>query len=148
MTSASPPSAPRRFGLRTLGFLVLPLLLLAGVIALFLGQGGMRLESAAPIESLSIERYTLDTGQINISVRNTGAEDTTAFSGGNVAVFITDSGADKNVSHKELIIPGYASPLSGRIEEATGWKVLVGPRDAAEIGEFLHEEWKKSPPQN
>ena len=50
---------------------------------------------------------------------------------------------ENEVSHRKLIIPGYASPLSGRIEEATGWKVLVGPRDAAEIGEFLHEEWKK-----
>lgn len=53
---------------------------------------------------------------------------------------------DHEVSHKTLIIPGYASPLSGRIEEATGWKVIVGPRDAAEIGEFLHEEWKVPKP--
>ncbi|MGD0080213.1 MAG: acetyl-CoA decarbonylase/synthase complex subunit gamma [Methanoregula sp.] len=52
-------------------------------------------------------------------------------------------GVENEVSHRTLIIPGYAAPLSGRIEEATGWKVLVGPRDAAEIGEFLHEEWKK-----
>jgi acetyl-CoA decarbonylase/synthase complex subunit gamma len=52
-------------------------------------------------------------------------------------------GVEDEVSHRKLIIPGYASPLSGRIEEATGWKVLVGPRDAAEIGEFLHEEWKR-----
>jgi acetyl-CoA decarbonylase/synthase complex subunit gamma len=50
---------------------------------------------------------------------------------------------EDEVSHRKLIIPGYASPLSGRIEEATGWKVLVGPRDAAEIGEYLHEEWKQ-----
>jgi acetyl-CoA decarbonylase/synthase complex subunit gamma len=50
---------------------------------------------------------------------------------------------ENEVTHRKLIIPGYASPLSGRIEEATNWKVLVGPRDAAEIGEFLHEEWKK-----
>ena len=50
---------------------------------------------------------------------------------------------ENEVTHRNLIIPGYASPLSGRIEEATGWKVLVGPRDAAEIGDFLHEEWKK-----
>jgi acetyl-CoA decarbonylase/synthase complex subunit gamma len=50
---------------------------------------------------------------------------------------------ENEVSHKTLIIPGYSAPLSGRIEEATGWKVMVGPRDAAEIGEFLHEEWKK-----
>ena len=49
---------------------------------------------------------------------------------------------ENEVVHRKLIIPGYASPLSGRIEEATGWKVLVGPRDAAEIGDFLQEEWK------
>jgi acetyl-CoA decarbonylase/synthase, CODH/ACS complex subunit gamma len=47
------------------------------------------------------------------------------------------------VSHRKLIIPGYASPLSGRIQDATGWKVLVGPRDAAEIGDYLNDEWKK-----
>jgi acetyl-CoA decarbonylase/synthase complex subunit gamma len=50
---------------------------------------------------------------------------------------------EQEVSHRTLIIPGYSAPLSGRIEEATGWKVMVGPRDAAEIGEYLHEEWKK-----
>jgi acetyl-CoA decarbonylase/synthase complex subunit gamma len=50
---------------------------------------------------------------------------------------------EHEVSHKTLIIPGYSAPLSGRIEEATGWNVMVGPRDAAEIGEYLHEEWKK-----
>ncbi len=51
-------------------------------------------------------------------------------------------GVELEVSHKKLIIPGYAAPLSGRIEDATGWKVLVGPRDAAEIGEYLNDEWK------
>ena len=51
-------------------------------------------------------------------------------------------GVENEVTHRKLIIPGYSAPLSGRIEEATGWKVLVGPRDAAEIGDFLHEEWK------
>jgi len=52
---------------------------------------------------------------------------------------------ENEVAHKTLIIPGYSAPLSGRIEEATGWKVMVGPRDAAEIGEYLHEEWGKVP---
>ncbi len=46
------------------------------------------------------------------------------------------------VSHRTLIIPGYAAPLSGRIEDETGWKVLVGPRDAADVAEFLEKEWK------
>ncbi|MDT8357840.1 MAG: acetyl-CoA decarbonylase/synthase complex subunit gamma [Methanomicrobiaceae archaeon] len=46
------------------------------------------------------------------------------------------------VDHTTLIIPGYAAPLSGKIEEATGWKVMVGPRDAADIGGFLEKEWR------
>ncbi len=50
---------------------------------------------------------------------------------------------ESEVSHRKLVIPGYASPLSGRIEELTGWKVLVGPRDAAEVGEFIEQVWKK-----
>jgi acetyl-CoA decarbonylase/synthase complex subunit gamma len=60
-----------------------------------------------------------------------------------VAESLKKFGLEKEVSHRSLIIPGYAAPLSGRIEEATGWKVMVGPRDAAEIGEYLEKEWKR-----
>jgi acetyl-CoA decarbonylase/synthase complex subunit gamma len=60
-----------------------------------------------------------------------------------VAESLKKFGLEKEVSHRSLIIPGYAAPLSGRIEEAAGWKVLVGPRDAAEIGEYLEKEWKR-----
>ena len=72
----------------------------------------------------------------------------TAVAAGKLSeILVRDSlkkfGVENEVTHRKLIIPGYASPLSGRIEEATGWKVLVGPRDAAEIGEFLQEAWKK-----
>ena len=31
-------------------------------------------------------------------------------------------GVENEVSHRKLIIPGYAAPLSGRIEEATNGK--------------------------
>jgi len=55
---------------------------------------------------------------------------------------LVKSGIEQEVGHRTLIIPGYAAPLSGRIEEKTGWKVLVGPRDAADIAEFLEKEWK------
>jgi acetyl-CoA decarbonylase/synthase complex subunit gamma len=72
----------------------------------------------------------------------------TAVAAGKLSeILVRDSlkkfGVENEVTHRKLIIPGYASPLSGRIEEATGWKVLVGPRDAAEIAEFLQEVWKK-----
>jgi acetyl-CoA decarbonylase/synthase complex subunit gamma len=43
------------------------------------------------------------------------------------------------VTHRTLVIPGYAAPISGRVQEETGWTVKVGPRDAAEIAEFLEK---------
>lgn len=55
---------------------------------------------------------------------------------------LAEFGVADLVSHRSLIIPGYAAPLSGRIEDETGWKVLVGPRDAADVAEFLEKEWK------
>ncbi|MDD1657761.1 MAG: acetyl-CoA decarbonylase/synthase complex subunit gamma [Methanomicrobiales archaeon] len=53
---------------------------------------------------------------------------------------------EAETGHRTLVLPGYAAPLSGRVEEATGWKVLVGPRDAAEVPEFLEQSWKKTSP--
>jgi len=36
---------------------------------------------------------------------------------------------EKNINHKELIIPGYVAVLSGSLEEKLpGWKITVGPR--------------------
>jgi acetyl-CoA decarbonylase/synthase complex subunit gamma len=54
-------------------------------------------------------------------------------------------GVEGETGHRTLVLPGYAAPLSGKVEEATGWKVLVGPRDAAEVPEFLEQAWKKAP---
>jgi acetyl-CoA decarbonylase/synthase complex subunit gamma len=50
-------------------------------------------------------------------------------------------GVEEIVSHRTLVLPGYAAPISGRVEEVTGWKVLVGPRDAADLQEFLEKDW-------
>src|SRR3990172_11239296 len=50
------------------------------------------------------------------------------FTATKIAQFITESGADKNVSHKELIIPGYVAILSGALEEKLPvCKITVGP---------------------
>lgn len=76
--NASLPSAKARPSLRTFLLFLLPIALLAGVIALFLSTGGgLELQSLAPVESLSIERYTLEAGRIEIYVRNTGPQEIT-----------------------------------------------------------------------
>jgi len=70
-----------RFSFRTLIFLLLPVILLAGVIILFLGTGGgLDFRSAAPIEDMTIERYELSPKHIDIYIRNSGPEKLTISS--------------------------------------------------------------------
>ena len=52
------------------------------------------------------------------------------------------AGVDKVVKHRKIIIPGYVAVLSGRLEEATGWEVMVGPKEASFIPRYLKEVWK------
>ena len=46
------------------------------------------------------------------------------------------------VSHKKIIIPGYVAVLSGKLEDVSGWQVLVGPKEASGIPKYLKEVWK------
>ncbi len=59
-----------------------------------------------------------------------------------VAEALKASGLEGKVKHKTLIIPGKASRISGEIEEASGWKVLVGPRDSSEIPKYIIDKWQ------
>ncbi|MBT0160067.1 acetyl-CoA decarbonylase/synthase complex subunit gamma [Candidatus Bathyarchaeota archaeon A05DMB-2] len=59
-----------------------------------------------------------------------------------VADAIKETGIENKVKHRKLIIPGKASRISGEIEELSGWKVQVGPRDSSEIPKYLVEKWQ------
>jgi acetyl-CoA decarbonylase/synthase, CODH/ACS complex subunit gamma len=59
-----------------------------------------------------------------------------------VAEALKASGLESKVKHKTVIIPGKASRISGEIEEASGWKVLVGPRDSSEIPKYIIDKWQ------
>jgi acetyl-CoA decarbonylase/synthase complex subunit gamma len=59
-----------------------------------------------------------------------------------VADAIKETGVEGKVKHRKLIIPGKASRISGEIEELSGWKVQVGPRDSSEIPKYLIEKWQ------
>ena len=73
MTNQTSPETKNRFTFRTFILLLVPILLLAGVILLFLNTGGgLNLDSPAPIENLTIERYHLEHGHIELYVQNTG----------------------------------------------------------------------------
>jgi acetyl-CoA decarbonylase/synthase complex subunit gamma len=64
------------------------------------------------------------------------------FTGESVGGFIRKCGIGDKVKHKNLVIPGYAASISGELEEELpGWKILVGPRDAAHIPKYL-KSWQ------
>jgi acetyl-CoA decarbonylase/synthase, CODH/ACS complex subunit gamma len=59
-----------------------------------------------------------------------------------VAEAIKETGIENKVKHKKIIIPGKASRISGEIEELSGWKVQVGPRDSSEIPKYIIDKWQ------
>jgi acetyl-CoA decarbonylase/synthase complex subunit gamma len=60
------------------------------------------------------------------------------FTATKIAQFIKDSGVENEISHKELVIPGYVAILSGALEDKLpGWKISVGPREANGLPVFL-----------
>jgi len=46
------------------------------------------------------------------------------------------------VKHRKLVIPGYVAVMSGKLEEATKWEVMVGPRESSMLPKYLQEVWK------
>ena len=81
MTQPTLQPTTNRFTFQTLILLLIPIILLAGVIALFLYTGGgLRLESPAPVENLDVEKYSLERNEIHLHVRNTGPQELTIAS--------------------------------------------------------------------
>jgi len=71
----------------------------------------------------------------------------TAYSGDKlnektVADAMAKHNADSLVKHRKLIIPGYVAVMSGKLEEATNWEVMVGPRESSMLPKYLQEFWK------
>ena len=106
MTQPTSQPTTNRFTFRTLILLLIPIILLAGVITLFLYTGGgLRLESPAPVENLDVEKYILERNEIHLHVRNTGPEELTIAS-----VIINEAVMPFSVT------PGATIPRLGRAE--------------------------------
>lgn len=76
-----------------------------------------------------------------IPVNTDGTSVLTAYAAGKyeaekIAEVLKKCGVEEKVSHRTLVLPGMVAVLSGKLEEASGWKVLVGPREASGIPAF------------
>lgn len=104
---------------------------------------------SSDIESSPISNkcYLLVVDSEGVGVR-TAAARASARKGGitaeGIAKAIKESGIEEKVKHKTLIIPGLLANLKDGIEKLTGWKVLTGPSNSAELPKFLEEHWYKN----
>ena len=75
MTQTTSSPEARGVSARTILLLLIPILLLAGVIALFLSTGGgLDMQAPVPVENLAVEKYILESNSLDLYVRNTGPE--------------------------------------------------------------------------
>lgn len=66
------------------------------------------------------------------------------FAGDAVGTFIKKCGITDKVSHRKIVIPGYAASISGDMEEELpDWEVIIGPRDASLLPKFLKDMAKQ-----
>jgi acetyl-CoA decarbonylase/synthase complex subunit gamma len=88
------------------------------------------------VEASRVPTYLLIKDSEGLSVMTAWAAG--KFAGDDVGMFVKKSGIADKVKNKEVIIPGYAAAIAGDMEEELpGWKVTVGPREAAHLPAFL-----------
>ncbi|MBM3255732.1 MAG: acetyl-CoA decarbonylase/synthase complex subunit gamma [Candidatus Omnitrophica bacterium] len=87
------------------------------------------------VEASKVPAYILSVDTEGMSVLTAWAAE--KFTPDKILAAINKSGVKDTVKHNNLIIPGYVAVMSGDLEESSGWKVLVGPKEAAGLPSFL-----------
>lgn len=94
---------------------------------------------AGDVESSRVPGYILPVDTDGISVLTAWAAG--KFTPEKISETLNQSGIAEKVAHRKMIIPGGVAVLSGKLQELSGWEVLVGPRESAGIPAFLKQFW-------
>lgn len=87
------------------------------------------------IESSRLPCYLLCMDTEGMSVLTAWAAE--KFGAEQIADTLTKFKLTDIVRHKSIVIPGYVAMMSGDLEDKSGWRVLVGPREASGLPTFL-----------
>ena len=90
---------------------------------------------AGEVESSKVPSYIVCCDSEGMSVLTAWAAE--KFTPEKIDETVKKCGIEGKVAHKRLVIPGYVSVMSGRLEEITGWSIAVGPREASGIPNYL-----------
>ncbi|MFA4984402.1 MAG: acetyl-CoA decarbonylase/synthase complex subunit gamma [Candidatus Omnitrophota bacterium] len=89
----------------------------------------------AEVEASKIPSYILSVDTEGMSVLTAWAAE--KFTPDRIAESLDKFAARGSVKHNNIIIPGYVAVISGDLQEKSGWRVIVGPKEAAGIPSFL-----------
>jgi acetyl-CoA decarbonylase/synthase, CODH/ACS complex subunit gamma len=87
------------------------------------------------VESSKIPAYILSVDTQGMSVLTAWAAE--KFNAEAITKSLESLRVKETVGHKNLIIPGYVAMISGDLEEQSGFRIIVGPKEAAGIPVFL-----------
>lgn len=89
----------------------------------------------AEVEASKVGAYIMSVDTEGMSVLTAWAAE--KFTPERLSTAIKAFGVADKVNHKTVVLPGYVAMLSGELEEQSGWKVVVGPKEAAQLPSFL-----------
>lgn len=87
------------------------------------------------VESSKIPSYILPIDTDGTSVLTAYAAG--KFEPEKIADALAASGVAEKINHRNLIIPGAVAVISGKLQEKSSWKVIVGPRESSGIIPFV-----------
>ncbi len=89
---------------------------------------------ATEVESTRLPSYLIafDTDGLSVMTAWAGGK----FIGEAIGPWLKDSDINEKVKKKVIIIPGGVAAIKGKIEDLSGWEVMVGPRDSSGITSF------------
>ena len=64
------------------------------------------------------------------------------FDAERIAKTVKEFNIAERLSHHSLMLPGHVAVLRGELEEELpDWKIMVGPREAVDVGGYLKQQW-------
>jgi acetyl-CoA decarbonylase/synthase complex subunit gamma len=64
------------------------------------------------------------------------------FNAETIAKALAESDVAGRVGHRKAVIPGGVATISGKLEELSGWEIMVGPRESAGMSVFMRTRWR------
>jgi acetyl-CoA decarbonylase/synthase complex subunit gamma len=91
------------------------------------------------VEASRVACYILAVDTEGTSVLTAWASD--KFNAETITAALKKHEAAGRVDHHKLVLPGLVASLAASVSEESGWKVLIGPKEATGIGSFLKADW-------